>query len=87
MYWLHEIELNIANNLAIVGFCNYLSKSGVITVSEVGLPNGLVYAGIIQLQGELFVHLFFANHRKSIQGSTAINEFAVTFAKPLFNLK
>jgi len=30
-------------------------------VSEVGLPSDLVYTGIIHLEGELFVHLFFDN--------------------------
>lgn len=38
MYWFHEIELSIANDLTTFDFCNYLSKSGVINVGEVGLP-------------------------------------------------
>jgi hypothetical protein len=80
MYWLHEIEFNIVNNLAIVDFCNYPSKPVVITVSEVGLPNNLVYAGIIHLEGELFVHLFFDNQRKSVQGSVPMKELAASIA-------
>lgn len=81
MYWLHEIELNIVSNLAIVHLCNYPSKSEALNVGEVGLPNVLLHAVIIRIKGELFVHLLFDTQRKSVQDRTPVKELCVSLKR------